>query len=64
MGLGSFKNVIYKMWSKIIYLIYMYGKYLAPNNLFAIKKKKKKKTINPFLWEAHIWSVTSSTMTQ
>ena len=30
---GSFKNVIYKMCLEIIYLIYMYKKDLALNNL-------------------------------
>ena len=29
---GSFKNVIYKMYLKIIYLIYMYKMDLASNN--------------------------------
>ena len=33
MNLGSFKNVIYKMCLEIIYLIYMYKKDLALNNL-------------------------------
>ena len=33
MGLGSFKNVFYKMSLEIIYLIYMYKKDLALNNL-------------------------------
>ena len=33
MSSGSFKNVIYKMCLEIIYLIYMYKKDLASNNL-------------------------------
>ena len=33
MSSGSFKNVIYKMCLEIIYLIYIYEKYLAQNNL-------------------------------
>ena len=33
MSSGSFKNAIYKMCLKIIYLIYMYRKDLALNNL-------------------------------
>ena len=33
MSLGSFKNIINKMCLQIIYLIYMYKKDLALNNL-------------------------------
>ena len=33
MSSGLFKNVIYKMFLEIIYLIYMYKKDLALNNL-------------------------------
>ena len=33
MNSSSFKNVIYKMCREIIYLIYMYKKDLALNNL-------------------------------
>ena len=33
MSKGSFKNVIYKMYLEIIYLIYMYKQDLALNNL-------------------------------
>ena len=33
MSTGSFKNIIYKMYLKIICLVYMYKKDLALNNL-------------------------------
>ena len=33
MSSGLFKNVIYKMYFEIVYLIYMYKKDLALNNL-------------------------------
>ena len=34
MSSGSFKNIIYKMWEELIYLIYMYKKDLALNNCY------------------------------
>ena len=46
MSLGSFKNVINKMCLQIIYLIYMYKKDLALNNLrrFICHKTKPNQT--------------------
>ena len=46
MSSGSFKNVIYKLCFEIMYLIYMYKKYLAINNQQCLKCHKTKPNLS------------------
>ena len=57
MSLGLFKNVINKICFEIIYLIYMYKKGLALNNLQLLICHKTKPKPHIFI---HIYTITST----
>ena len=58
MSSGSFKNVIYRMWVEIIYLIYMYKKDWAFDNLqWLICHKTKSNEANKEDRETDDWDL-------
>ena len=57
MNSGTFKDIIYKMWLEIIYLIDMYKKDLALNNMVTCHKTKPNPTAENFI---SLWGLSEN----